>query len=188
MEDSTNYLARPPTAPLGGPPITPRAARSASHNPGVCGGPTAPDTPRTVLRRGLDGKGREARWVRMAPAQPLSCSPSPARAAPRAGGPGGAARSVGRRVWEPVLPGAARLCARVAAPRPRPLPQLSGQLCDGLQPFGDGAPPPPLRPGMQMEPAARGPGRSRALGLGTAWGSAQIQWHCCGRLRLPVLA
>lgn len=172
MEDSTNYLARPPTAPLGGPPITPRAAGSRVGLPqsGSVRGRTAPDTPRTVPRHGREGPGGEVGET--APAQPLSCSPSPARAAPRAGGPGGAARSVGRRVWEPVRPGAARLCARVAAPRPRPLPQLSGQLCDGLQPFGDGAPPPPLRPGMQMEPArfcASDPERSGGQGRLGHW-------------------
>lgn len=87
MEDSTNYLARPPTAPLGGPPITPRAAGSRVGLPqsGSVRGPTAPDTPRTVPRHGWEGPGGEVGEDGASTAfvlQPLpgACSPAGRRA------------------------------------------------------------------------------------------------------------
>lgn len=140
----------PPTAPLGGPPVTPRAAtaRLVADPSGVRGARRLQTRPapsprrlpaadrrlrapsRLSPRRGREGPGGEAGAALRGGGEAgedgdgaaIVPQPLPGARDGLAGWPGGAARPGGRGVWEPVRPGAARLSPRAAAPRPRPPP------------------------------------------------------------------
>lgn len=168
----------PATAPLGGPPVTRRAAtaRLVADPSGVRGARRLQTRPAPSPRRLPAADRRLCAPSRLSPRRGREGPGGEAGAALRGGGEAGEDGDGAAIVPQP-LPGARDgLAGRggkagrarspgAGAPRRRP-PLAAGRrpeaassaagcprrLCDGLQPLRAGAPP-PLRPGLQMAPA-----------------------------------